>query len=214
MDLRLLSTIGWTEKVVVEVARILQPEEHVIFYGYANDAEKERVMRAVERARSSLSQPLKMVEVNPMNLRDCIEKMGRYITEDSVANITGGTKIMAFSLALHAALHDIPVLYMTTFEGKQEIKRIPFSLKPTRRSFFHPDNHDSTPVQFLKLLIEKYDGRAELRELRRELKGKGDSTISDAKRKLLRANLIREQKLGRTKIIVANSGAYLFLGGG
>ncbi|ADD08848.1 hypothetical protein Aboo_1039 [Aciduliprofundum boonei T469] len=210
IKMKLLSTLGWTSKVVIEAAKKLKPDENVVFYGYVNDEEKEKVEKALNEVKKELSN-VKAVQVDPMNFYDCITKVNEHIDNTSVANITGGTKIMSFSLALKAALMDIPIIYLVTENGKTTIKRVPIRLSTSQRNFFKMNESDSTAVQILQALIHSQGGKMDMKTLKSKL-NKGYSTISDAKSRLILANLIREEKNGRTKILVANSAAYLFGG--
>ncbi len=207
--MRLLSTLGWTARVVVEAAKIIEPDENIVFYGYVDEIEEIRVKNALEEVKNSLGN-VKEVRVDPMNFQDCLSKISNYMDDESVANITGGTKIMAFSLALRAALMDIPIIYVVTRNGKSFIKRVPVKLSASRRNFFRI-NGESTAMQILRLILEKPDGRIKMKELQIRL-GKKYSTLSDAKRKLILANLVKEKKIGREKILIANDVAYLFGG--
>jgi len=209
IEMRLLSTLGWSADVIIEISRVLEPEENIVFYGYVDEIERERIMAAIKKLEISLDK-LRLVKVNPMSLKDCFEKMRNYISEESVVNITGGTKIMAFSLALEAALRDIPIVYMYTEGDIRRIKRIPLSISYAGRNFLNFSN-DSTPLKILRLLVKKYNGKARLKDIKRDIPERRSSTISDAKRKLIKANLIREEKNGRDKIIILNSGSYLFV---
>ena len=208
--MRLLSTLGWTSKVVIEAAKSLNPEEHIVFYGYVDDEEKERILGALDEVKSELNN-VKAVQVDPMNFHDCIMKINEYIDDESVANITGGTKIMSFSLALKAALLDIPIVYVVTENGKTTVKRVPVRLSSSKRNFFRMSEEDSTAKDMLKILLNEYNGKAKMKDLKMRLDRKY-STISDAKSKLILANLIREEKVGREKVLIANSVAYLFGG--
>jgi CRISPR-associated protein Csa3 len=210
IKMKLLSTLGWTAKVVIEAAKILGADEHIVFYGYVDDEEKERVLSALEEVKKELKN-VKAVQVDPMNFHDCIMKINENIDEESVANITGGTKIMSFSLALKAALLDIPIVYVVTENGKTTVKRVPVRLSTSQRSFFRMSEEDSTAKEMLKILLNEYNGKAKMKELKMRLNRKY-STLSDAKSKLILANLIREEKVGREKILIANSVAYLFGG--
>jgi len=48
MKMKLLSTLGWASKVVIEAAKKLKPDENVVFYGYVNDEEKDKVEKALK----------------------------------------------------------------------------------------------------------------------------------------------------------------------
>ncbi len=61
----------------------------------------------------------------------------------------------------------------------------------------------------LKTLIKDFNGEAHLKDLRKALGNVKYSTLSDAKNRLIRANLIKEAKKGREKLIIANAGAYI-----
>jgi len=210
IKMKLLSTLGWTAKVVVEAAKLLDADENIVFYGYVDDAEKDRVLAALEDVKKELKN-VKAVQVDPMNFQDCIVKIDEHIDEESVANITGGTKIMSFSLALKAALLDIPIVYVVTENGKTKVKRVPVKLSSSKRNFFRMSGEDSTAKEMLKILLNEYNGKARLKELKMRL-NKKYSTLTDAKDRLLLANLIREEKVGREKVIIANNVAYLFGG--
>ena len=208
--MRLLSTLGWTSKVVVEAAKVLEPDENIVFYGFVDKIEEERVNKALEEVKNSIEN-VKGVRVDPMNFHDCIVKMSDYINEESIVNITGGTKIMSFSLALKAALMDIPIVYVVTENGKSIIKRVPIRLSSSQRNFFRIEKKDSTAIELLRTLLRDCQGRARLKDLKMKL-NKKYSTLSDAKNRLLLANLIREEKKGRERVITANDIAYLFGG--
>ncbi len=210
--MRLLSTLGWTAKVVTDAAKLLEADENIVFYGYVDEEEEKKVKKALEEVKKKLKN-IREVQVDPMNFHDCISKINEYINEESVANITGGTKIMSFSLALKAALMDIPIVYVVTQDGKTIIKRVPIRLSASKRNFFRIEKEDSTAIQLLRTLLKEPQGKARLKDLKTKI-NKGYSTLSDAKNKLLLANLIREEKIGREKVIVANDIAYLFGGNG
>ncbi len=212
--MRLLSTIGWNEEVVAHVVNILEPDELILFYGYVNERDRKRVMGAVETIHSSFDIPIRDVEVNPMALGENFEKMARWITDESVANITGGTKIMSFALALNAAMKDIPIVYVVTEGDERKIYRVPISFSEDVRNFFRIENKNSIAMRTLRILVVDFKGRARFKSRKKRLGNISSSSISDAKRRLLLANLIREERMGKEKILIANSGAYLLLGRG
>ncbi len=210
--MRLISTLGWTAKVVIETAKVLKPDENVVIYGYVDENEEMEIKKALDKVREELNNVIEVHVRDPMNFYECIQAVDRYLTEDSVANITGGTKIMAFSLALRAAVLGVPVVYMATENGETKILRLPINLITDSNSLIRIHDKDSTTMKFLTTLVEKYGGKASMKDIKRAL-GSRYSTLSDAKNKLIKANLINEFKNGREKIIIANNAAYLFLGG-
>ncbi len=128
--MKLLSTMGWSADVVLHPLSVLKPEQAVIFYGTSDDDSRQKVEAAMDKIKNNAKMALKFVEVNPFSLEDCIEKMRPELTEDSIANITGGTKLMSFALALLATYGyytdgAIPVIYVVTKGGTTELKRIP-----------------------------------------------------------------------------------------
>ena len=149
-----------------------------------------------------------------MALGENFEKMARWITDESVANITGGTKIMSFALALNAAMKDIPIVYVVTEGDERKIYRVPISFSEDVRNFFRIENKNSIAMRTLRILVEDFKGRARFKSIKKRLGNISSSSISDAKRRLLLANLIREERMGKEKILIANSGAYLLLGRG
>ena len=207
-SMKLLSTLGWAPQVIVEVARVLMPEENIVFYGYVNEDERPRIENSLRKVREEVEN-LRVVKVDPMSFQDCIKKIQRFLDENCVVNITGGTKIMAFSLALQAAMVGIPIVYVVTTKDKMRIKTLPLLLSLKGKNFLR---EGSTAHRMLELLLTKYGGFAKLIDLKRDL-GIKYSTLSDAKRKLMEANIIQERKEGKNKIIIANDIAYLFMEG-
>jgi len=212
--MRLLSTVGWNVEVVSYVIDVLDPDEVVFFYGFVSEEDKKKVLKVLKTLEESYTIKIRKVQVNPMALGENFEKMARWISDESVANITGGTKIMSFALALNAAMRGIPILYVVTEDGKRKILRVPIIFSEGMRNFFRIENKNSVAMRTLRILVEDFRGRARFVKLKERLGKISSSTVSDAKRRLLMANLIREEKEGKEKIIIANSGAYLLLNGG
>jgi len=206
--------VGWNVEVVSYVIDVLDPDEVVFFYGFVSEEDKKKVLKVLKTLEESYTIKIRKVQVNPMALGENFEKMARWISDESVANITGGTKIMSFALALNAAMRGIPILYVVTEDGKRKILRVPIIFSEGMRNFFRIENKNSVAMRTLRILVEDFRGRARFVKLKERLGKISSSTVSDAKRRLLMANLIREEKEGKEKIIIANSGAYLLLNGG
>lgn len=202
--MNLVSTIGWSEVVVEYAAKILLPEKITVFYGPSED---EKVIAAIENLKRKVNVPLTAVQVDPMDFKQCTDIMKRYIDDSCVANITGGTKVMSFTLALLCASRNIPIIYVLTENGNMRILRVPVRLVKRATNFISSPN--STAMVLLKTLIKDFNGEAHLKDLRKALGNVKYSTLSDAKNRLIRANLIKEAKKGREKLIIANAGAYI-----
>jgi len=209
--MRLLSTVGWNAEVVSYVIDVLEPDEVVLFYGFVSDEDKDKILGVLKVLRDKHTMKIKEVQVNPMALGENFEKIAHWINEKSVANITGGTKIMSLALALNAAMRGIPIVYVITENGEKKILRVPIIFSEGMRNFFRIENKDSVAMRTLRILVEDFRGRARFVKIKEKLGRISSSTVSDAKRRLLMANLIREVKEGKEKIIIANSGAYLLL---
>ena len=209
--MRLLSTVGWSEEIVSYVIDTLEPDEIILFYGFVSEKDRNRIRKALDLIRARYPSNLKEVQVNPMALGENFEKMARWVNDESVANITGGTKIMSFALALNAAMRGIPIVYVVTDGDEKKIFRVPITFSEGSKNFFRIDKKDSIAMRTLKILVNDFKGKARFVKIKERLGNISSSSISDAKRRLLMANLIREEKNGKEKIIIANSGAYLLL---
>ncbi len=202
--MNLVSTIGWSEVVVEYAAKILLPEKITVFYGPSED---DRILTAIENLKRKVNVPLTAVQVDPMDFKQCTDIMKKYIDDSCVANITGGTKVMSFTLALLCASRNLPIIYVLTENGQMRILRVPVRLVKKATNFI--TSPDSTATILLEILIKNFNGEAHLKELRKAIGNVKYSTLSDAKNRLIRANLIKESKKGREKLIIANAGAYI-----
>ncbi len=215
--------MGWSANVVLYPIKKLKPDEVVIFYGIGDKDAEESVEEAMEKIRKESPIPPKFIEVDPFSLEDCIEKIRPELTEDGVANITGGTKIMSFALALLATYGDrtngeIPVIYVVTKEGKYDIKRIALAidemdmgLKKNKKKNKNvmklilevlKNQNDELPAETIKEEIERITGRKI-----------SPSGFSEAKSKLVCRNLIFERKEKNRGYYSLKSGAWFFLEG-
>ncbi len=213
--MNLISTLGWSADVVLHPARVLNPERMVVFYGPETNAE---VMAAVQRVKEEYPDT-KFVQVNPFSLSDCIAKMHPHIGDDAVVNMTGGTKIMAFTLALLATYREggeVPVIYVQTRDGGMSIIRIPLRLSSFTLNF----KKNSTKRLILEILCDEDDcsrklSGPEIRKIMAEKYGHSvsESTFNSAKEELKRLNIIVEEKKGRKLYFSARAAAAFFIGG-
>ncbi|NPA74547.1 MAG: hypothetical protein GXO25_00500 [Euryarchaeota archaeon] len=214
--MKLVSTLGWSAEVVLYPARLLKPDEMVVFYGPKDDpAIYEAKLKIAECIPSA-----RFVEVQPFSMSDCIKKMRGHLSDDAVANITGGTKIMSFTLALLAAYREegeIPVIYISTQGDDMKVHRIPLRIGNMKIDF----KKNTTISMILKILLssgseemKEWSG-PEIREIMRKKYGKNisESTFNSAKEKLKKLNLIMEKKRGRTLYYAPYSSALFFVGG-
>ncbi|GEM_PF-2950057 len=223
--MKLLSTLGWVPEVVAYPANILKPDEMVVFVGAASQRDREIIDDSKERLKSMVVQPIKFVEVDPLDMGDCIVKMKPHLSDDSVVNITGGTKIMAFTLLLLATLRfgnsprsdprDLPVIYVKTVGSQMYIERLPLEMGAPE---FNPRGN-GTAALILKVLMDSEDGELSSPEIRRIMESKynkkvQNSTFSEAKKKLENANLISVRWVGNTSFLRIHEAAEVLLGVG
>ncbi len=223
--MRLVSTVGWVPEVVIYPAKILNPEEIVVFHGHIdNKEEKARFEKTKNEIVTEIGMNVRFVEVNPFDMADCIRKMKKYVNDESIVNITGGTKLMALTLALLATYRpggEVPIIYVTT-EDEPRLVRVPVSFTPEDLRI------DANTVKWsiLKILLESPSGKMRSKELRKIIgkerirKGiaKGDEndeglsqgTFSEAKKELKKYNLIAEEKLGREIELSVKEAAWFF----
>ena len=217
--MKLLSTMGWSADVVLHPLNVLKPEQAVIFYGTNDEDSRQKVEAAMDKIKNNAKMALKFVEVNPFSLEDCIEKMRPELTEDSIANITGGTKLMSFALALLATYGyytdgAIPVIYVVTKGGNTELKRIPLVVDEMDLGF-KKNKKNTIMRQILQILHDNGDelSGAEIRAIMKDNFGRNVSSpgFSEAKAKLACRNLISERKKGNAGYYSLKSGAWFFL---
>lgn len=226
--MRLVSTLGWSPNVVLYPLRVLKPDEAVVIYGSVGKEDALKTREAIQRIREeSPVGDLKFVEVEPLSLKDTIEKIEDRvrITDDTIVNITGGTKVMSFALALLATMRkggEVPIIYVVTERHSggdaMRIKRIPLMISGTRVNF----KKNGAPAMILRVLAEN-DG-AEMSngdlqdEVNKRLKELGirdddlsEGAFTDAKKPLLCLNLISERGEGKNKYYTLNSSAWFFV---
>ncbi len=228
--MRLVSTLGWSPDVVLYPMKVLRPEEAMVIYGSLTEEDSARTEEAIQRIKENYtSGKVRFVRVDPMSLRDNIEKIEREvrITDDTVVNITGGTKVMSFALALLATMRrggEVPVIYVVTdgkgAEERMRIVRIPLALSGTRVNF----KKNRAPAMILKVLAENDGAEVSNTLLREEVskrlwklgvleEGKliSQGAFSDAKKPLICYNLISERVDGRRRYYSLKSSAWFFL---
>ncbi len=213
--MRLVSTMGWNAEVVLEPIRILNPEEAVVFYGYYDQMNRERIEEELRRLNEAPVK-VKLVRVDPFSMEDCIEKMKPHIDDGTVANITGGTKIMSFALSLlatHRKGGEIPIIYYITEGKKGKIVKIPAIFEKMKVDL----NGDNASSYILRVLMNANGKKLSTKEIKEKMKAMGKnvegSTFNQAKNNLLWYNLIKEEKQGRTKFYEVYPIAKIFVGG-
>jgi hypothetical protein len=160
-----------------------------------------------------------MVRVKPFSMGDCITKMKPYLSEDSISNITGGTKLMSMALtllSLHMNSYSVPLIYVYTRDENMEIMQVPLSI--SKMSI----NIRGTTRDLLEILVERDDWttgkilRQEIKKREKERSGTrgkaapgqpkkekddkneiSETVFHQAKKKLLQLNVIEQRKNGK-----------------
>ncbi len=210
--MRLLATLGWNPKIVSYSVEKLQPEEVVIFYGDFMGFNSEKALKELEEEIREVEK----VKIDPMDIRDCITKMRPYVSQEAVANITGGTKIMALTLALLSAIERIPMVYVVTREGRMRMDILPLEVPESARSL---RNEEGSKRKVLELLCHKYGGAALqdelIKDVRKALKlSEGASTVYEAIGFLEHRNLVKRWVNGedrRKRFVQLTSAAHFFM---
>jgi CRISPR-associated protein Csa3 len=214
---RLLSTLGWIPAVVVSAVERIKPDKVVVFYG--SEGDDNRVSKALENVIMDIGKDVEVIPVkidDPMDMRECMTKMKPHISEDSISNITGGTKIMSFSLALLSASRGVPIIYIRRGGDEREVEVLPITINMESSFFLGEDN--STKMEILKVLCEM-GGKATQRDVRDEVRrrrglSESSTTIYEAISQLEAMNIIektRNKGDSRINDIRLKDGAYLYL---
>ncbi len=108
----LLSLIGEQPIPNLLVARALQPKRHLLCHTFTT-----------QRVAANLAAMLPNAEecaVEPYDLPKTLEQMGTLCTEETIINLTGGTKPMALAAYEIARQMGLPFVYLQS-EGKQNV---------------------------------------------------------------------------------------------
>jgi len=224
--MRLISTVGWNPKIVLFPMQVLRPEENYIIYGTVPE-ERKKTESVISEIRANWDYgDLHFVEVDPFDLRDMVEKIKEIgITDDTVVNITGGTKIMSFALTISAAVRpggEVPIIYVTTDKSGEgdsmRIKRIPLGIREISRVSKNNSRGGkklTTAELILKILAENGGtmGGPDIRKKMEEEYGHivKQGTFSDVKKILECLNLIHVGRNGRELQLTLFPGAWFFI---